>query len=222
MIFKETQTIERNTKMMKLAKTCLIVAALCGATLSTMAEVPELVMLDMQIERNGSELAKPCISVSSGEEGVYKKVTEYIYPTDFDLQVVGTNGVYSWAAEPQAFTMREVGFIVEVTPTIVEGMIDLKLRMQITDEPTWKNFGYTKTDSDGTKKELLMEQPFFKTQYMDSLRLLLQPGVPTTINSDGVAITITPRIVEAAKIAADTSSGVSGGIVTAPTNGTQK
>jgi hypothetical protein len=67
-----------------------------------------------------------------------------------------------------------------------------------------------------------MEQPFFKTQYMDSLRLLLQPGVPTTINSDGVAITITPRIVEAAKIAADTSSGVSGGIVTAPTNGTQK
>ena len=191
--------------MMKLAKTCFIAAALCGTALSAMAEVPELIMLDMQIERNGSELAKPCISVRSGDEGVYKKVTEYIYPTDFDLQVVGTNGVYSWAAEPQAFTMREVGFIVEVTPTIVEGMIDLKLRMQITDEPTWKNFGYTKTDSDGTKKELLMEQPFFKTQYMDSLRLLLQPGVPTTINSDGVAITIKPRIVEAAKIAADTT-----------------
>ena len=205
---------------MKLAKTCFIAAALCGAALSAMAGEPA-VMLEMKIERDGSELAKPCISAFSGEKGVYKKVTECIYPTDFDLQqATGTNGVCSWAVEPQSFTMREVGVIVDVDPTVVDGMVDLHLRVEIVDEPTWKNFGYTKTDSDGTKRELSMEQPFFKVQSMDN-RFLLQPGVSTTINSDFV-ITITPRIVDAAKIAADTSSGVSDGIATAPTKGTQK
>jgi len=205
--------------MMKLAKTCLIAAAIGGATISAMAEGP-VVTLDMQIERNGSVLAKPCVSAYSGDNGVYKKVTEYLYPTDFDLKAAWTNGVCSWAVEPQNFTMREVGVIVDVEPTVVEGMVDLHLRVEIVDEPTWKNFGYTKTDSDGTKKEFPMEQPFFKVQSMDN-RFLLQPGVSTTINSDFV-VTITPRIVDSAKIAPDTGSGVSDGIVTAPKKGTQK
>ena len=187
--------------MMKLAKTCFIAAALCGTALSAMAADP-FVTLDMRIERDGSVLAKPCISARSGDNGVYKKVTECIYPTDFDLQqATGTNGVCSWAVEPQCFTMREVGVIVDVEPTVVEGMVDLHLRVEITDEPTWKNFGYTKTDSDGTKRELSIEQPFFKVQSMDN-RFLLQPGVSTTINSDFV-ITLTPRIVDSAPVVAD-------------------
>ena len=191
---------------MKTAKACFIVAVAAGAVLPMRAEGPKpLVMLDMQIERNGSELAKPCISTYSGEEGVYKRVTEYIYPTEFGLQVAGTNGVYSWAVQPQSFTMREVGVLVEATPTIAEGMVDLKLRMSIVDEPTWKDYGCTPTVPDGMKKKLPMELPFFKCQTMDNNRLLLQPGTPTTIQSDGVAITVTPRIVNAAHIAADTA-----------------
>ena len=188
--------------MMKLAKTCLVAAAVGGAAFSAMAEETELIVLDMKIERGSSELGKPCISVRSGEEGVYKKVTEYIYPTDFDLQVEGTNGVYSWAVEPQCFTMREVGLIVEATPVIADGMVDLKLKVSIVDEPVWKDYGCTPTAPDGTKKKLSMEQPFFKTKVIEN-RLLLRPDVSTTFLSDGVAITVTPQIVNAAQIAAD-------------------
>ena len=46
--------------------------------------------------------------------------------------------------EPQNFTMREVGVILDVTPTYSEangGTIDLELKPQVVDEPTWKNYG---------------------------------------------------------------------------------
>ena len=46
--------------------------------------------------------------------------------------------------EPQNFTMREVGVILDVTPTYSEangGTIDLELKPQVVDEPIWHNYG---------------------------------------------------------------------------------
>ena len=39
--------------------------------------------------------------------------------------------------------MREVGVILDVTPTLTDdgNLIDLKLNTQVVDEPTWKNYG---------------------------------------------------------------------------------
>ncbi|MBE6383841.1 MAG: hypothetical protein E7049_12625, partial [Lentisphaerae bacterium] len=74
------------------------------------------------------------VVVRSGEEYVTKAVTEYIYPTDYDLAIespVSTNSQSSASAdslhsqncvlsavEPTMFTMREVGAIVDITPTL--------------------------------------------------------------------------------------------------------
>ena len=90
-----------------------------------------------------------------GEEAVMKVVTEYIYPTDYDVQLQssssGSGGSYGGGSqsailavvEPQSFTMREVGVILQVTPTLTDdgNVVDLELNTQVVDEPTWKNYG---------------------------------------------------------------------------------
>ena len=84
-----------------------------------------------------------------------KVVTEYIYPTDYDVQLQssssgssGYSGGGSQSAilavvEPQSFTMREVGVILQVTPSLTDdgNVVDLELNTQVVDEPTWKNYG---------------------------------------------------------------------------------
>ena len=71
-------------------------------------------------------LEAPRLVARSGDEAVVKGVMEYIYPTDYDVLAgsaltAGTNAVSGIgstgvADEPQSFTMREVGTIIEATP----------------------------------------------------------------------------------------------------------
>ena len=112
-------------------------------------------ILHMLSQRSDTDLlSAPKVLTQSGEEAVMKVVTEYIYPTDYDVQLQssssgsGNNGGSSQSAilavvEPQSFTMREVGVILDVTPTLTDdgNLIDLELNTQVVDEPTWKNYG---------------------------------------------------------------------------------
>ena len=114
-------------------------------------------ILHMLAQRSDTDLlSAPKIVTKSGENAVIKVVTEYIYPQDYDVQLQsssssgsGSSGGGSQSSilavvEPQNFTMREVGVILDVTPTYSEangGTIDLELKPQVVDEPTWKNYG---------------------------------------------------------------------------------
>ena len=114
-------------------------------------------ILHMLSQRSDTDLlSAPKVVTKSGENAVIKVVTEYIYPQDYDVQLQssssgssGTSGGGSQSAilavvEPQNFTMREVGVILDVTPTYSEangGTIDLELKPSVVDEPTWKNYG---------------------------------------------------------------------------------
>jgi len=119
----------------------------------------------------------------SGYEAVGKCVTEYIYPTDFALRPsCPTNGTQSatngvMAVEPQSFTMREVGIILDVTPTVSDDgkQIDIKLNAQVVDEPTWRDLGYSLPAPGGTSYELPMEQPYFFVRSFDT-QLTMFPG----------------------------------------------
>ena len=97
-------------------------------------------ILHMLSQRSDTDLlSAPKVLTRPGEEAVMKVVTEYIYPTDYDVQLQssssGSGGSYGGGSqsailavvEPQSFTMREVGVILQVT--------------QVVDEPTWKNYG---------------------------------------------------------------------------------
>ena len=113
-------------------------------------------ILHMLAQRSDTDLlSAPKVLTRSGEEAVMKVVTEYIYPTDYDVQLQSSSsggGGYSGGGsqsailavvEPQSFTMREVGVILQVTPTLTDDgqVVDLELNTQVVDEPTWKNYG---------------------------------------------------------------------------------
>ena len=112
-------------------------------------------ILHMLSQRSDTDLlSAPKVLTRPGEEAVIKVVTEYIYPTDYDVQLNSSSSSSSGSSgssqsailavvEPQSFTMREVGVILDVTPTLTDdgNLIDLKLNTQVVDEPTWKNYG---------------------------------------------------------------------------------
>ena len=113
-------------------------------------------ILHMLAQRSDTDLlSAPKVVTKSGENAVIKVVTEYIYPQDYDVQLQSSSSGSSGSSgssqsailavvEPQNFTMREVGVILDVTPTYSEangGTIDLELKPQVVDEPVWKNYG---------------------------------------------------------------------------------
>jgi general secretion pathway protein D len=148
-------------------------------------------ILHMLSQRSDSDLlSAPKVVTKSGQEAVMKVVTEYIYPTEFEVtmsQQGNTGGSVSGGStgdplaivEPQNFEMREVGVILQVVPEVsAEGqMINLLLNPQVVSEPVWKNYGtkVPKTvpsfieqiggailqESRVEYTELPMEQPFF-------------------------------------------------------------
>ena len=149
-------------------------------------------ILHMLSQRSDSDLlSAPKVVTKSGQEAIMKVVTEYIYPTEFEVTMSqqgnssgsttsGSSGEPLAIVEPQNFEMREVGVILQVVPEVsAEGqMINLLLNPQVVSEPVWKNYG-TKvpkavpttiwdavlgtwvTTSEVEYTELPMEQPFF-------------------------------------------------------------
>lgn len=112
-------------------------------------------ILHMLSQRSDTDLlSAPKVVTKSGIEAVMKVVTEYIYPTEFEVQISqisgGGGGTGSTVnadplamVEPQNFEMREVGVILQVVPEVsAEGqMINLMLNPQVVSEPVWKNYG---------------------------------------------------------------------------------
>ncbi|MDR2849753.1 MAG: hypothetical protein LBW77_04320 [Verrucomicrobiota bacterium] len=111
-------------------------------------------ILHMLSQRSDTDLlSAPKVVTKSGQEAIMKVVTEYIYPTEFEVQEVNSSGgggnnsttsvPVPFMVEPQNFEMREVGVILQVVPEVsAEGqMINLMLNPQVVSEPVWKNYG---------------------------------------------------------------------------------
>lgn len=117
-----------------------------------------------------------------GEEAMLKTVTEYTYPTDFDVQSgeymrcsntlsrVDSFGIAT--VEPQSFIMREVGLILDITPQLKERdggrTVDLILQSQIVDPPEWSDFGMQLPNPNGGTYALPMKQPNFPVCSIDT------------------------------------------------------
>lgn len=113
-------------------------------------------ILHMLSQRSDTDLlSAPKVLTAPGKEATMKVVTEYIYPTEYDVQLTASGGGSSGSSsgggsseilavvEPENFTMREVGVILQVTPELSQGgqLINLQLHPQVVSEPTWKNYG---------------------------------------------------------------------------------
>ncbi len=141
------------------------------ATFTSILTNPELsVVLHMLSSKQNTDLlSAPKVVAQAGVKATIKVVTEYIYPTEYDVEMLesatgeGDATTFSGAVvEPQNFIMREVGVILEVTPEVTPdgSMINLSLTPSVVSEPIWKNYGSTYPSANGDV-QLPMEQPFF-------------------------------------------------------------
>jgi hypothetical protein len=137
----------------------------------------------------------PRVMTRPGEEAVFKSVTEYIYPTDYDVQMssYAPSGSNDWVrtgehgfavVEPQSFTMREVGSILQVTPTMTDDgqVIDLELNTQVVAPPEWMDYGTQLPSAYGGTYALPMKQPFFPVVSHDA-KLPVTPGETVLVGS---------------------------------------
>ena len=113
-------------------------------------------ILHMLSQRSDTDLlSAPKVLTGPGKEATMKVVTEYIYPTEYDVQLTASGGGGGSSSssggsseilavvEPENFTMREVGVILQVTPELSQGgqLINLHLQPRVVSDPTWKNYG---------------------------------------------------------------------------------
>ena len=142
------------------------------AKISSILTNPELSLaLHILNSRQGADLlSAPKVVAQAGTKATIKVVTEYIYPTEYNVEMLESSNstlnstTYTGAVvEPQSFETREVGVILEVTPEVTPdgSMINLTLTPSVVSEPTWKNYGSTYPVDSGEYVQLPMEQPFF-------------------------------------------------------------
>jgi general secretion pathway protein D len=159
-----------------------------GGTVGSMMKIqsvltnPDMSLIIHALERNGNAdvLSAPKVTTRSGSEATIRVVTEYIYPTEFEIITPdsGTSGGSGtvaisdpkMVAEPQNFETREVGVILSVIPEVSpEGnMINLNMRPEVVSEPEWKEYGVTLTDAQGNPYLVSMPQPFFKRRAVET------------------------------------------------------
>ena len=178
------------------------------------------VLRDRLMAQDGAKLLEsPRLVTRPGEETVCKGVMEYIYPTDYEVnhaltsQMDGTNIVYGTdsagaAVEPQSFTMRETGTIVQTTPSLTAdgNFIDIELYTYLVGEPEWKDYGVKAKWKGAATYDLPMEQPFFPVRATTDAKVSMRPGATYVFGGGAdrrkgdedkfVFIFVTPRLVD--------------------------
>ncbi len=178
------------------------------------------VLQNRLMAQDGAKLLEsPRLVTRPGEETVCKGVMEYIYPTDYYVnhavssQTDGSNTVYGVdsagaAAEPQSFTMRETGTIVQITPSLTAdgNFIDIDLNTQLVGEPEWKDYGAKAKWEGAATYDLPMEQPFFPVRATTDAKVSMRPGATYVFGGGAdrrkgdedrfVFIFVTPRLID--------------------------
>jgi general secretion pathway protein D len=146
-------------------------------SISSILTNPELTFVLHALEQKGHAdvLSAPKVTTRSGVEASIRVVTEFIYPTEFDVQTsseAGNNNGGDNVVQnnipvsiPLSFETREVGVILTVLPEVSPngGTINLTMTPQVVTEPTWEQYGAVIPTENGPV-QLDMRQPFFKTR----------------------------------------------------------
>ena len=143
----------------------------------------ELILHAISQKSNSDLLSAPKVVTMNQQEAVIKVVTEYIYPTEYELEEYeGASGdsdnvqnVYP-AVQPSTFEMREVGVILQVAPEVSEDgqMIVLQLNPQIISDPEWIDYGFEypkgvlNADGEMDTYHIAMRQPLFKVRSINT------------------------------------------------------
>ncbi len=143
----------------------------------------EMILHAISQKSNTDLLSAPKVVTMNQQEAIIKVVTEYIYPTEYELEEYeGASGdsdnvqnVYP-AVQPSTFEMREVGVILQVAPEVSEDgqMIVLQLNPQIISDPEWIDYGFEypkgvlNADGEMDTYHIAMRQPLFKVRSINT------------------------------------------------------
>lgn len=154
-------------------------------------------------------LYTPRVITRDGFEATVRGVTEYIYPTEFEVATpISTNAprstVVSGVVEPSEFETRQVGVILSCLPERNYGnMIDVTLTPETVYSPTWKNYGSRHEGAGGQKEELPMEQPFFhahtiatRVTVADGATVMIAGGMNNPVGDKTVFAFMTARLLD--------------------------
>ena len=117
------------------------IAVLGSASVLTVAGVRSL------IEKKAATVTHTLvITTASGDEAEMRGVTEWIYPTDFELvsepretlRVSVEVSTIGAVVTPSSFETREVGSILSILPIVLEtGDVQLQISPHLLEDPTW-------------------------------------------------------------------------------------
>ncbi|MGD9611918.1 MAG: hypothetical protein AB7V22_03365 [Kiritimatiellia bacterium] len=136
-------------------------------------------LLELWKSGQGTLLHALKLTTRSGVNAQVQSVSEVIYPTEFRTPDI-TNSADSAASRlpvPDVFDTREVGAILNVTPTVAPDnrTIDVVLAPEITALPEWRTLAVAGTDADGRKRLLEVPQPVFHSRNITT-SIVLQDG----------------------------------------------
>jgi len=116
------------------------------------------------------------ILTQDGEQATVKSVKEWRYPNEVQSDTEGKGGPAADSGKflgktipvtvfaPADFQTREVGHILNVTPTVTrQGLILLTLVPEITGDPTWESFGPELVGGEKKENAVQLKQPIFST-----------------------------------------------------------
>lgn len=140
------------------------------AALSKSGMIKAEALLDLHRQGKGTLVCSPKIVAPFGQEATVKAVEELIYPTDFGVSIVTNlpgkpeNGMFGIV--PVGFETREVGVVLQVTPTATVNpeVFKLDIAPEVVSEPTWRTYTAEYTDSSGKEHKVELPTPFFRTQ----------------------------------------------------------
>lgn len=143
------------------------------AAISSILTNPELtVVLHALEQKDGANLlSAPKVTTKSGSNAKIKVVEELIYPTEYqqNIQSLGTTSsgnqsVTKIVVTPSAFETRDLGVILDVTPTVGPDneTIDLIMLPQVVELARWIDYGSDQPTGDGNNTQHVpLLQPVF-------------------------------------------------------------
>lgn len=114
----------------------------------------------------GQLIAAPTTTTRSGSECMVKGVSEYIYPTWFNVETNrDSQSTVETTVIPEDFATREVGAIVQVLPEVSPSgdEVNVTIKPQFVESPFWKDYGLDLPMGTNTNAtyHLPIKQPIF-------------------------------------------------------------
>lgn len=136
-------------------------------------------LLELWKSGQGTLLHSLKLTTRSGVNAQVQSVSEVIYPTEFRTPDATNSADAATSAlpVPDAFNTREVGAILNVTPTVGPDnrTIDVVMAPEITAPPEWRMLTVTGIDADGRDLVLEVPQPVFHSRNITTC-IVLQDG----------------------------------------------